>query len=219
MEIVATINLIDMFLHLDKTLETVVSQYHAWVYLILFVVIFCETGLVVTPFLPGDSLLFAAGSLAAIAGSVLEIRFMWPLLFFAAVAGDNTNYWIGYCVGPKIFSRENVRILNKKHLDNTHRFYERHGGKAVVIARFMPIFRTFVPFVAGIGRMTYWRFLAYSIGGTIAWTGTFVLGGYFFGNIPVVKSHFTIVIMAIIVISLMPGTIAYIRHRMAEAKK
>jgi membrane-associated protein len=222
MEILATINLIELFLHLDKTLETVVSQYHAWVYLILFIVLFCETGLVVTPFLPGDSLLFAAGSLAAMQDSVLEIRFMWPLLFAAVICGDNTNYWIGYLIGPKIFHKENVRILNRKHLEKTHQFYEKHGGKAVVIARFMPIFRTFVPFVAGIGRMNYLRFFTYSVGGTIAWTGSFILGGYFFGNIPVVKSHFTIVIMAIIVISLMPGAIAFIRSRMqssADAKK
>jgi membrane-associated protein len=172
--------------------------------------------------LPGDSLLFAAGSLAAMQDSVLEIRFMWPLLFAAVICGDNTNYWIGYLIGPKIFHKENVRILNRKHLEKTHQFYEKHGGKAVVIARFMPIFRTFVPFVAGIGRMNYLQFFVYSVGGTIAWTGSFILGGYFFGNIPVVKSHFTIVIMAIIVISLMPGAIAYIRSRMApsaDAKK
>lgn len=219
---IATVNIIDVFLNLDKTLETVVSQYHAWVYLILFIVLFCETGLVVTPFLPGDSLLFAAGSLAAMPNSVLEIRFMLPLLFVAVICGDNTNYWIGYLVGPKIFHKENVLILSKKHLDETHRFYEKHGGKAVVIARFMPIFRTFVPFVAGIGRMNYLRFFTYSVGGTIAWTGSFILGGYFFGNIPIVKNHFTIVIMAIIVISLMPGVIAYIRSRIqssADVKK
>lgn len=222
MEMIATVNIIDVFLNLDKTLETVVSQYHAWVYLILFIVLFCETGLVVTPFLPGDSLLFAAGSLAAMPNSVLEIRFMLPLLFVAVICGDNTNYWIGYLVGPKIFHKENVLILSKKHLDETHRFYEKHGGKAVVIARFMPIFRTFVPFVAGIGRMNYLRFFTYSVGGTIAWTGSFILGGYFFGNIPIVKNHFTIVIMAIIVISLMPGVIAYIRSRIqssADVKK
>jgi len=137
MEMLATVNLINLFLNLDKTLETVISQYHAWVYLILFIVIFCETGLVVTPFLPGDSLLFAAGSLAALPDSVLEIRFMFPLLFLAAICGDNTNYWIGRFVGPKIFHKENVRILSKKHLDRTHQFYEKHGGKTVVIAFFL----------------------------------------------------------------------------------
>lgn len=213
MEPLATIDLVNMFLHLDKTLETVISQYHAWVYLVLFVVIFCETGLVVTPFLPGDSLLFAAGSLAALQGSVLEIRFMFPLLFVAATCGDNVNYWVGRFIGPKIFHRENVRFLSKKHLDRTHQFYEKHGGKVVIIARFMPIFRTFVPFVAGIGKMDYLRFIAYSITGTAAWTTTFVLGGYFFGNIPVVKAHFTVVIMAIIVISLLPGVITFLRQR------
>ena len=144
----------------------------------------------------------------------MRVEFAIPLLMAAALTGDNTNYWIGYLVGPKIFHKENVRILSKKHLDETHQFYEKYGGKAVVIARFMPIFRTFVPFVAGIGRMNYLRFFTYSLGGTIAWTGSFILGGYFYGNIPVVKSHFTIVIMAIIVISLMPGAIAFVKQRM-----
>ena len=217
METLATVDLINVFLHLDKTLEAVIGQYHAWVYFIIFVVIFCETGLVVTPFLPGDSLLFAAGSLAALPDSVLDIRFMYPLLCLATIGGDNTNYWIGHFVGPKIFHKENVRLLNRKHLERTHQFYEKHGGKAVAIARFMPIFRTFVPFVAGIGRMTYWRFFAYSVIGTVAWTSTFVLGGYFFGNIPFVKKNFTLVIMAIIAVSLMPGVIGFVRQRLASS--
>jgi membrane-associated protein len=206
---------IDFILHLDKHLNYIIENYGLWCYLIFFLIIFCETGLVVTPFLPGDSLLFALGALAA-SGS-LKLASIFAVLAIAAVAGDNTNYWIGYLVGPKIFHKENVRILNRKHLERTHQFYEKHGGKTVIIARFMPIFRTFAPFVAGIGKMTYWRFLTYSVGGTIAWTGSFILGGYCFGNIPFVKKHFTVVIFAIILISLMPGIIAYVRHRLASS--
>ncbi len=216
METLAAINFVDIFLHLDKTLETVIQQYQTWVYLILFAVIFCETGFVVTPFLPGDSLLFAAGSLAALHSNILDIRFMYPLLCFAAVAGDNTNYWIGRFLGPKVFRWENSRLFNKEYLDRTHQFYERHGGKTVAIARFMPILRTFAPFVAGIGKMTYWRFLAYSIAGTVCWTATFILGGFFFGNMPVVKRNFTLVIMAIIIISFLPSVIGYIRCRKSK---
>jgi membrane-associated protein len=215
---IASINLIDSFLHLDKTLETVIQQYHTWVYLILFAVIFCETGFVVTPFLPGDSLLFATGSLAALPNSVLDVTLLYPLLCLAAVSGDNINYWIGRFLGPKVFRWEHSRLFNKEYLDRTHQFYERHGGKTVAIARFMPILRSFAPFVAGIGKMTYWRFLAYSIGGTICWTGTFIFGGFFFGNIPVVKNHFTLVIMAIIIISFLPSVIAYYQHRTSRKK-
>jgi membrane-associated protein len=218
MEILAAINLIDMFLHLDKTLADIIAQYHTWVYLIMFTVVFCETGLVATPFLPGDSLLFAAGSLAALPDSVLEVTFVYAVLFAAAVSGDSTNYWIGRFVGPKIFHKEKVRLLNKKHLDEAHAFYVRHGGKTIFIARFMPILRTFAPFVAGIGKMSYLRFLAYSISGTICWVGTFVLGGYFFGNIPWVKKRFTVVIMVIIVISLIPAFSAFIRQQLRSRR-
>lgn len=217
MEVLAAINFIDLFLHLDKTLESVIARYQQWIYLILFVVIFCETGLVVTPFLPGDSLLFAAGSFAALPGSVLEVGFVYPLLAIAAISGDSTNYWIGRFVGPKVFYKEDVRFLNKKHLDRTHQFYEKHGGKTVIIARFMPIFRTFAPFVAGIGRMSYLRFILYSVTGTTVWIGTFVLGGYFFGTLPVVKNNFTLVIMAIIVISVMPGIITFLREKFRKS--
>ena len=216
METLTISNLIDMFLHLDKTLETVVGQYHNWVYLLLFIIVFCETGLVATPFLPGDSLLFAAGSLAAIPDTVLNVGWLYVLFTAAAISGDTTNYWIGRFVGPKVFYKENVRFLNKEYLNRTHQFYDRHGGKTVAIARFMPIIRTFAPFVAGIGKMPYLRFLAYSIAGTLAWTSTFVLGGYFFGNLPFVKGHFTFVIMAIIVISFMPGIIGFLRQKMAK---
>jgi membrane-associated protein len=216
MEILAATNMMDLFLHLDKTLETVIGQYHQWVYLLLFVIVFCETGFVATPFLPGDSLLFAAGSLAARPNTVLEVGWLYFLFNIAAICGDSSNYWIGWFVGPKIFYKENVRFLNKEYLNRTHQFYERHGGKTVAIARFMPIIRTFAPFVAGIGKMSYWRFLIYSVIGTTVWTCVFVLGGYFFGNISVVKEHFTIAIMAIIVISFIPGAIGFIHQRIKK---
>jgi membrane-associated protein len=214
MELLAGINLIDIFLHLDTTLEKVIADYQTWVYLLLFAVVFCETGLVVTPFLPGDSLLFAAGSLAAMQNSVLDVWYVYIILSAAAILGDSTNYWIGRFIGPKIFHKEKVRLLNKKHLDEAHAFYDRHGGKTIFIARFMPILRTFAPFVAGIGKMHYVRFLAYSISGTICWIGSFTLGGYFFGNIPWVKQNFTAVIMAIIVISLIPAVVAFIKQKL-----
>ncbi|MDO8302394.1 MAG: DedA family protein [Sedimentisphaerales bacterium] len=219
MELLAGINIIDMFLHLDTTLEKVIADYQTWVYLLLFAVVFCETGFVVTPFLPGDSLLFAAGSLAAMQNSVLNVWYVYIILSVAAIFGDSTNYWIGRVVGPKIFHQEKVRLLNKKHLDEAHAFYDRHGGKTIFIARFMPILRTFAPFVAGIGKMPYVRFLVYSISGTICWIGTFVLGGYFFGNIPVVKRNFTVVIMAIIVISVIPAASAFIKQKIKSRRE
>jgi membrane-associated protein len=219
MDILASINIVDMFLHLDTTLADIIEQYQTWVYLLLFAVIFCETGLVVTPFLPGDSLLFAAGSLAAMQNSVLDVGYVYIVLSAAAVLGDSTNYWVGRFIGPKIFHQEKVRLLNKKHLDEAHAFYDRHGGKTIFIARFMPILRTFAPFVAGIGKMPYVRFLAYSISGTICWIGTFTLGGYFFGNIPVVKRNFTVVIMAIIVISLIPAVSAFIKQQIKSRQE
>jgi membrane-associated protein len=178
----------------------------------LFLIIYCETGLVVTPFLPGDSLLFAAGALAAI--TTLDVNILAVLLFTAAVAGDNTNYWIGHFVGPKVFTRQNSRLLNHEHLLRTHRFYERHGGKTTIIARFMPIIRTFAPFVAGIGRMAYPRFLAYDISGGMLWIGSFIYAGYFFGNIPAIRNNFTLVVLGIIFVSLLPGIIAYIRSKL-----
>ena len=203
--------LIDIILHLDKHLNIIIQDYGVWTYLILFLIIFCETGLVVTPILPGDSLLFAAGAFAA-SGS-LKVGWLYFLLSLAAIAGDNVNYWIGWHVGPKIFFKENVRFLNKEYLNRTHLFYEKHGGKTIVIAKFMPIIRTFAPFVAGIGRMTYKRFIPYNVSGGILWVSCFVLGGYYFGNIPAVKRNFTLVIFAIIVISLLPGVIEFLRHR------
>ncbi len=202
---------IELFLHLDKHLNEIIRNYGVWTYLLLFVVIFCETGLVVTPFLPGDSLLFAAGTFAAL-GS-LKVEWLYILLSVAAVGGDTVNYWIGHYVGPKVFSKEDVRFLNKKYLDRTHEFYEKHGGKTIILARFIPIIRTFAPFVAGIGKMTYGRFFSYNVFGGLAWIAIFLFGGYFFGNIPLVKRNFTLVILAIIFISVLPAVIEFLNQR------
>lgn len=210
------IKFFDFLIHIDKYLNLIIQTYGTFTYAIIFIIIFCETGLVVTPFLPGDSLLFAAGAFAA-QGS-LDIGTIFVILLIAPFLGDNANYWIGFSIGPKIFSRENVRFLNKKYLDRTREFYERHGPKTVIIARFVPIIRTFAPFVAGIGRMPYLRFIGFSLLGSLLWAVTFVLGGWFFGNIPVVKSNFTIVIFAIIFISILPGLIEYSRHRFKKKR-
>jgi len=201
----------DFFIHLDRHLGVIIQALGSWTYVIFFLVIFCETGLVVTPFLPGDSLLFGLGTFAAL--GLLEIEWLLILLSIAAVAGNMVNYSIGQFVGPKVFHKENVRFLNREYLDRTHRFYEKHGGKTIVIARFIPIIRTFAPFVAGIGKMTYTRFTLYNVLGSIAWVTIFIVGGYYFGNLPVVKRNFTIVIFAIIIISVLPIIFEYIRHR------
>ncbi len=191
--------LIDLFLHLDEYLDTIISQYGAWTYGILFVVIFIETGLVVTPFLPGDSLLFAAGTFAAL-GS-LNVWYLAGLLMVAAVLGDAVNYSIGHYLGERAYS---IKWIKKEHLDKTHAFFEKHGGKAIFLARFVPIVRTFAPFVAGIGRMSYAYFATYNVVGGITWVTTFTLLGYFFGNIPFVRKNFELVIIAIILISVLP---------------
>jgi membrane-associated protein len=207
---------IDVFVHLDRHLKDIVDQYHTWTYLILFAVIFCETGLVVTPFLPGDSLLFAAGTLAAVADSSLNVHWLFLLLTAAAILGDTVNYWIGAYVGPRAFSGE-VRFLKKEYLDRTHRFYERHGGKTIILARFIPIIRTFAPFVAGIGAMNYGRFIAYNVVGGTAWVALFVYGGYFLAEW--IKEHnvnFSIVIVVIILISVIPIGVEYVRARHAR---
>jgi len=209
MELITTF--IDIFVHLDRHLGAVIQTYGTWTYLILFLIIFCETGLVVTPILPGDSLLFAAGAFAAI--GALDAIVLFVLLTIAAIAGDTVNYWAGSYAGPKIFHKEQVRFLNREYLERTHQFYEKHGGKTIIIARFMPIIRTFAPFVAGIGRMTYLHFISYNVVGGIVWIASFVFGGYYFGNIPMVKKNFTLVILAIIVLSVMPGIIEFVRHR------
>ena len=202
---------IDFFLHLDLHLTSILQDYGIWTYLILFLIIFCETGLVVTPFLPGDSLLFAVGALAA--GGAVRIGWLIVLLTVAAVAGDGVNYWLGYYLGPRLFKNGRSRFLRKEHLDRTHRFYEKYGGKTIVIARFVPIVRTFAPFVAGLGRMDYWRFSSYNVVGGTVWIVGFTTAGYLFGNIPAVKSNFTLVIFAIIFISLLPGLIEFFRVR------
>ena len=206
--------LIDFVLHLDRHLGAVIQDYGVWSYLILFLIIFCETGLVVTPILPGDSLLFAVGTFAA--RGALDLNVVLLLLSVAAIAGDTVNYAIGYRVGPQVF-RTGGRFLNREYLDQTHRFYERHGAKTIVIARFVPIVRTFAPFVAGIGRMGYTRFLTYNVVGGVGWIAALVLGGYAFGNIPIVKRNFTLVIFAIIIVSLMPGLIEVLRRRTRPA--
>ncbi|MFZ2198990.1 MAG: DedA family protein [Thermodesulfovibrionales bacterium] len=214
MEMIKT--LFDIFMHLDRHLGSVIQDYGVWTYLILFLIIFCETGLVVTPILPGDSLLFAAGAFAAI--GALDVLWLFGLLTVAAVAGDTLNYWIGHYLGPKVFHKKDVRFLNREYLDRTHRFYEKHGGKTIIIARFMPIIRTFAPFVAGIGKMTYIRFIGYNVSGGVLWIASFVFGGYYFGNIPMVKKNFTLVIVAIIVLSVMPGVIEFLRHRLKASR-
>ena len=208
MEIIYT--LIDLFLHLDQHLHNVIQNYGVWTYGLLFLVIFMETGFVVTPFLPGDSLLFAAGTFAAL-GS-FNVLLLFGLLFVAAVLGDTVNYWIGHTIGPRVFERD-YRFLNRSHLEKTQRFYEKHGGKTVVLARFVPIVRTFAPFVAGIGTMNYRRFVFYNIFGAFIWMSIFIFGGYFFGNLPFVKQNFEIVILGIIFISVLPMIIEYTRGR------
>ena len=201
----------DIVLHLDKHLDSIIRSYGIWTHLLLFVIIFCETGLVVTPLLPGDSLLFAAGTFAAL-GS-LDLAGLMVSLSVAAVLGDTVNYWIGSLVGPRVFHKEGSRLLNKEHLKRTHEFYEKYGGKTIIIARFVPIIRTFAPFVAGIGSMTYSHFISYNVVGGVGWIAILVLAGYFFGNIPTVREHFSLVILAIIIISILPGVIEFVRQR------
>jgi membrane-associated protein len=202
---------LDFFIHLDKYLPVIIQSFGIWAYVLVFLVIFCETGLVVTPILPGDSLLFALGSFAAI--GALNIEALLILLCIAAIAGDTVNYTIGHFIGPKVFHFEDSRFFKKEYLERTHHFYDKHGGKTIIIARFMPIIRTFAPFVGGIGAMTYSRFILYNIVGGIAWVSMFLLGGYFFGNIPSVKNNFTVVIIVIVILSVMPGFMEYWRQR------
>lgn len=206
-----------VFLHLDKTLGAVIESYGAWTYLILFLIIFCETGLVVTPILPGDSLLFAVGSFAAL--GYLDIHKVWPLLAFAAVLGDNVNYAVGNYVGPKVFHYENSRIFKKEYLAKTHSFYEKYGGKAIIFCKYVPIVRTFAPFVAGVGAMTYPRFLMFNVIGGISWVTLILFAGYFFGNIPVIRNNFSFVVLAIVFISVLPAIIEYLKHRAAAGNR
>ena len=212
MEILTQI--IDIFLHLDKHLALLVESYGVWVYAILFAIIFMETGFVVLPFLPGDSLLFVAGAVAAAGG--MDVQVLAATLIAAALCGDNVNYWTGRFLGPKVFKHEGSRWLKQDNLDRTHAFMEKHGPKAIVIARFVPIVRTFVPFVCGIGRLTYARFLGFSVLGALLWVGLLVPTGYFFGNLPVVKNNLTLVILLIVFLSVLPGLIEFVRHKRAK---
>ncbi len=210
-------DLADVFLHLDSHLAEWTERLGIWVYVLLFVIVFCETGLVVTPFLPGDSLLFATGALAAVPGSPLGLLQLIALLVGAAVIGDAVNYWVGHRLGEALLRRPDSRLIKRKHLEYTQRFYERHGGKTIVLARFMPIVRTFAPFVAGMGSMRYRRFAAFNVFGGVLWVLLFVLGGYWFGNLPFVKRNFQFVILAIIVLSVLPPVIQYARERRAKS--
>ncbi len=203
--------LLDVVMHLDTHLLTLTQQYGVWIYAILFLIIFSETGVVVLPFLPGDSLLFVAGALCGI--GALDIYLLVPLLMFAAFSGDNTNYWTGRLVGKRLVKLGDSRFLKHEHLDKTHAFYKKHGGKTIVFARFLPIVRTFAPFVAGIGRMDYRLFLLFSALGSVAWINFFVIGGYFLGNVPVIKNNLTLMVLVIVAISVTPAMIELIRHR------
>ncbi len=202
---------VDLVLHLDTHLMALVQNYGVWVYGILFLIIFAETGLVFMPFLPGDSLLFVAGALCGL--DALQLEWLIPLLILAAFSGDNTNYWVGRLIGMRVFQRFEGRLLKREYLDKTHAFYEKHGGKTIIFARFMPIIRTFAPFVAGIGLMRYRLFVLYSALGSLAWIGSLTLAGYFFGNIPVVKNNLTLIILAVILISFLPALVEFFRHR------
>lgn len=195
----------DIFLHLDVHLNAWAGTLGPWLYVVLFAIVFCETGLVVTPFLPGDSLLFAAGALASRPGSPIDLWVLMPAMFAAAVLGDTVNYELGKWLGPKVFSRKDSWLLNQNHLHKAHVFYEKYGGKTIILARFIPIIRTFAPFVAGIGKMTYLHFISYNIIGAVVWVFLFSLGGYFFADLPLVQNHFHYVIVGIIVISVLPA--------------
>ena len=205
--------IIDVFLHLDVHLNEWAGALGLWLYVVLFLIVFCETGLVVTPFLPGDSLLFAVGALLSVPGTPLSLSTMVVLLCVAAILGDAVNYTIGYRVGPRVFTSETSRLLNKEHLVRTQKFYDKYGGKTIVLARFMPIVRTFAPFVAGIGRMNYSRFAMFNVSGGIAWVCSFLFAGYFFGAVPVVKRNFHVVIVAIVIISVLPPIFEFLRAR------
>ncbi|MGB5846629.1 MAG: DedA family protein [Anaerolineales bacterium] len=208
--------LVDFILHLDVHLNAIIQNFGIWTYLILFLIIFLETGIVITPFLPGDSLLFAAGSFAAL-GS-LNVFALFIILTLAAILGDTLNYWIGHFIGPRALSG-NVRFLKKEYLDRTHGFYDKHGGKTIILARFIPIIRTFAPFVAGVGAMDYPRFFFFNVIGAVLWVALFTFGGYFFGNLPFVRDNFTIVILAIIVISVLPGVFEFFRDKYKSRKE
>ncbi|ROP62959.1 membrane-associated protein [Enterobacter sp. BIGb0383] len=211
--------LIDFILHIDVHMAELVAEYGMWVYAILFLILFCETGLVVTPFLPGDSLLFVAGALAALPGNDLNVHMMVMLMIVAAILGDAVNYTIGRLFGEKLFSNPNSKIFRRSYLDKTHAFYDKHGGKTIILARFVPIVRTFAPFVAGMGHMSYRHFAAYNVIGALVWVLLFTYAGYIFGDLPVVQENLKLLIVAIIVLSILPGVVEIIRHRRAAARQ
>ncbi|MBK0002294.1 DedA family protein [Erwinia sp. S38] len=210
---------VDFILHIDVHLAELVAQYGVWVYAILFLILFCETGLVVTPFLPGDSLLFVAGALAALPGNDLNVHTMVALMVVAAIIGDAVNYTIGRLFGDKLFSNPNSKIFRRSYLDKTHAFYERHGGKTIILARFVPIVRTFAPFVAGMGKMSYRHFAIYNVSGALLWVLLFTYAGYLFGNMPMVQENLKLLIVAIILLSILPGAIEVWRHRRAARQQ
>ncbi|MFV8797645.1 DedA family protein [Yersinia sp. LJYL362] len=210
---------IDFILHIDVHLAELVAQYGVWVYGILFLILFCETGLVVTPFLPGDSLLFVAGALASLPSNDLNVHIMVALMVTAAILGDAINYTIGRVFGEKLFSNPDSKIFRRSYLDKTHQFYEKHGGKAIILARFVPIIRTFAPFVAGMGKMSYRHFAAYNVIGALVWVLLFTYAGYWFGNMPFVQDNLKLLIVAIIVVSILPGVFEVWRHRRAAARQ
>lgn len=210
---------IDFILHIDAHLAELVAEYGVWVYAILFLILFCETGLVVTPFLPGDSLLFVAGAIAALPTNDLNVHLMVAVMITAAIIGDAVNYTIGRLFGERLFSNPNSKIFRRSYLDKTHAFYERHGGKTIILARFVPIVRTFAPFVAGMGHMSYRRFAFYNVTGAFIWVLLFTYAGYLFGNLPFIQENLKLLIVVIIVLSILPGVIEIIRHKRAAAKQ
>ncbi|HEI6845023.1 TPA: DedA family protein [Yersinia enterocolitica] len=210
---------IDFILHIDVHLAELVAQYGVWVYGILFLILFCETGLVVTPFLPGDSLLFVVGALASLPSNDINVHIMVALMVTAAILGDAINYTIGRVFGEKLFSNPDSKIFRRSYLDKTHQFYEKHGGKAIILARFVPIIRTFAPFVAGMGKMSYRHFAAYNVIGALVWVLLFTYAGYWFGNMPFVQDNLKLLIVAIIVVSILPGVFEVWRHRRAAARQ
>ncbi|KEY60083.1 DedA family protein [Serratia sp. DD3] len=211
--------IIDFILHIDVHLAELVAQYGVWVYAILFLILFCETGLVVTPFLPGDSLLFVAGALAALPSNDLNVHTMVALMVVAAVLGDAVNYTIGRLFGEKLFTNPNSKIFRRSYLDKTHQFYEKYGGKTIILARFVPIVRTFAPFVAGMGHMNYRHFAVYNVVGALVWVLLFTYAGYMFGDLPIVQENLKLLIVAIIVVSILPGIIEIWRHKRAAARQ
>lgn len=208
--------ILSYILHIDTYLVAFVSTYGFWAYFLLFAVIFCETGLIVTPFLPGDSLLFAAGSIAASSENALNIQFLLFSLIIASILGNKLNYLIGRALGPKVFSAKQSWLLNRSHLEEANRFYAKHGGKTIILARFLPIIRTFAPFVAGVGQMNLAKFSAYNIASAVLWIGSLTLAGYYFGNLPAVKAHFSLVVYGIIAISLLPPFLSLLRRRITS---